>query len=149
MAGIRVAATTAEVALTAATARTVLQVVAAANHRVLVEQISVSFDGISPTAEPVIVELLRQTTAGTMSALTPVKLSDAGSETIQTTAQHSATAEPTAGDVLWRVEIHPQTGIEKLFPLGQEMIVAGGGRLGVRCTAPAAVNVVAGLVVNE
>lgn len=149
MSGVLGFAQTAEIVLTAATAKTVLQLVAAANHRVLIDEFGVSFDGVSPTAEPVLVEVLRQTTAGTMSALTPTKNNSADDETIQTTAQHTASAEPTAGDVLWRQEIHPQTGWKEFRPLGKEWVVPGGTRLGVRCTAPAGVNVVASFGFSE
>jgi len=149
MSGVRFSARTAEVALTAATAKTVVQIVAASNHRVLVTAFYAFFDGVSPTAEPVVVRVLRQTTAGTMSSLTPVKLNNSDDETLQTTAQHTATAEPTAGDVLFAMEVHPQTGYKELRPLGQEFVVPGGGRLGIECTAPAGVNVIAGFEGDE
>ncbi len=148
MADIIAVANTAEVALTAATAKTVIQVVAAANHKIKILEWGVYFDGTSVTGEPVQVRLLRQTTAGTMSALTPVKRST-DSETLQTTAQHTATVEPTAGDVLEVKEVHPQTGYEKIFPMGQEIKVAGAGRIGIECTAPAGVNVRAQIVFEE
>lgn len=133
-------AQTAEVALAAATAKTVLQLVAPANHRVKVIRWGVFFDGTSATAEPVQVRVLRQTTAGTMSSLTPVKLDDSIAETLQTTAQHTATAEPTAGDVLDIAEIHPQQGYDAILPPGMEIIIGGGDRLGIEVTAAAIVN---------
>lgn len=141
MARLNGIAQTAEVALTAATAKTVIQLVAASNHRVAVLGWGVFFDGTSVTAEPVQVRLLRQTTAGTASALTPVALDGSVGETIQTTAQHTATVEPTAGNVVDVAEVHPQQGYEVIYPLGQEVILAGGGRVGIECTAPAGVNV--------
>lgn len=134
-------ATTAEIALSAATAKTVLQLVAPSNHRLKVLAWGVYFDGISGSAEPVQVRLIRQTTAGTMSALTPVKVDDSLAESLQATAQHTATAEPTAGDVLKGIEVHPQSGYEEHCPFGQEYIVGGGDRVGIECTAPATVNV--------
>lgn len=148
MAGIICVATTAEIALAAATAKTVVQIVAPANQRLKVVSWGVFFDGTSPSAEPVQVRLLRQTTAGTMTALTPVN-QGVGSETIQSTAQHTATAEPTAGNVLRSREVHPQSGYECIFPLGQEVLVPGGGRLGIECTAPGTVNVRAEIVYEE
>jgi hypothetical protein len=107
---LRWAATTAEVGLSAGVAKTVLQIVAAANHRVRVERWGVFFDGVSVTAEPVQVRVLRQTTAGTMSANTPKKLDDSIADSVLTTAQDNATVEPTAGDVLDVVDVHPQNG---------------------------------------
>lgn len=144
MAGIYLSAETNEIALTAATAKTVLQIVAPSNHRLKLTRWGVFFDGATPSAEPVVVELIRQTTAGTMTTLTPV-VEVPITETIQSTAYHTATGEPTAGDVLRRREVHPQAGYEYIFPLGQELHIPGGGRLGIRITSPAAVNAIGSL----
>jgi len=104
---------------------------------------AVFFDGISSVAEPVVVELIRQTSAGTMTSFTPEKVDPARAETIQTVCQHTATVEPTGTtSVPVRIEVPPQSGYEKLFPFGQEIIIPGAGRLGLRCTAPAGVNVI-------
>ncbi len=148
MAGIIGVANTAEVALTAATAKTVLQVVAAANQNSKIKEWGVFFDGVSSTAEPVQVRLLRQTTAGTMSSLTPVQRKGP-SVTLQTTAQHTATAEPTAGNVLAAREVHPQSGYQEKFSYGDEPEFTNGGRVGIECTAPAGVNVRAEIVFEE
>lgn len=148
MADIHCIAQTSEVALAAATAKTVIQIVAPANQKLKVKSWMVSFDGISATAAPVQVVLMRQTDAGTMSALTPVK-KQTTSETIQSTAQHTATAEPASSDILASVEVHPQTGYEKIYVPGDEIIVGGAGRLGIVCTAPAVVNVRANIEYEE
>ena len=148
MAAVIGVATTAEVALSGATAKTVLQLVAASNHCVKVKSWGVFFDGVSVTAEPVQVRLLRQTDAGTMSALTPVEKTITG-VTLQTTAQHTATAEPTAGNVLATREVHPQGGYQEIFPTGDEIIIGSAGRLGIECTAPAGVNVRAEMTFEE
>lgn len=140
MARLNAIAQTQEVALSAATAKTVIQITAPANHRVAVLGWGIFFDGTSVTAEPVQVRLLRQTTAGTMSALTPVALDGSVGETIQTSAQHTASAEPTAGNVVDVIECHPQQGYEVIYPLGQEVILQGAGRVGIEVTAPATVN---------
>lgn len=142
-------ATTAEVALVAATAKTTLQLVAAANHRVKLCAWGVYFDGVSAAAEPVQVVLMRQTTAGTMSANTPVKVDNSIADTLLTTAQDAASAEPTSGDVLKRIEVHPQAGYEESLPFGQEYIIGGGDRAGIVCTAPAGVNVVSWMRFEE
>ncbi len=145
-----VATTEGEVALAAATAKTVLQIVAATNTRIAVKGFSISFDGVSATAEPVQVDIVKQTDAGTSSAGTPVKEQlGLGSETIQTTSRKTITVEPTTTDVLRRYEVHPQSGREVRFGLDDEIILAGGTRLGIRCTAPATVNCVAHISVEE
>ena len=149
MAGIRAIAQTSEVS-TGTAAKTLLQIAAAANHRVLVVELSVSFDGTDSAGAPILVEILRQTDAGTMSSLTPVKVDADGDETLQTTAQENATAEPTAGDVIMREQVHPQGGgWTWQAPFGRELVLTGGERLGVRVTAAAAVNAVARVVFEE
>lgn len=149
MAAFQGQGTTAEIALSAATAKTIFQLVAAANHRVKILGWGVFFDGTSTTAEPVQVRLLRQTTAGTMSANTLTKRDDSIADTLLTTAQDNATAEPTAGNVLEVCEVHPQQGYQVFYPLGGEPIVGGGDRVGIECTAPATVNVRAMMIFEE
>lgn len=139
MAGVRFKANASGIA-TGTSAKTLLQVVAAANHAVLIEEFGISFNGVSNTAEPILVKLMRQTTAGTMSALTLVKDPDDSAETLQTTAQHTATAEPTSSDVLWQGYVHPQNGLIWQAPYGGKIKIGGGDRLGIVVTAAASVS---------
>lgn len=145
-------ATTTEIALTAATAKTVVQLATSANHRIAVLGWGVFFDAVSVTAEPVQVRLLIQTGAGTMSSLTPAPV-HAMSETLQTTCQHTATVEPTNGGtsacVLDVLEVHPQSGYEIKFPPGHEIEIGASSYIGIECTAPAAVNVRAKIFFEE
>jgi hypothetical protein len=139
MAGLYLHATSGEVA--AANGKTVIQVVAAANDRIKISGWGVSFKGTSATDVPILVTLLRQTTAGTMSAgsagVNISKKNNGDPETVQTTVQVNATVEPTGGDVIENVEVHPQTGFYKYYPSGQEIIVPNGGRLAVKVTSAA------------
>lgn len=148
MAGIRGSITTAEVALAASTKKTVLQLTAPANQRLILKRWGIFFDGVDPLAAPVEVELLFQTTAGTLSSLTPVKLTP-GSETVQATAGYNATAEPTAGDLVEAAEVHPQSGYEVIMPLGEEIIIPGGSRIGITALAGATVNARAKMLFEE
>ena len=149
MAGLRGAAITGEIA-TGTAVKTLMQLVAAADHRVLVHELAVSFQGISNTDAPILIEILRQTTAGTMSALSLVKWGDDdGDESLQTTAQHTATAEPTAGDVLMSDLIHPQGGFNWQAPFGGAFVIQGGDRLGLRVTAGVDVDAVARMLFEE
>jgi hypothetical protein len=145
MSRLKWACTTAEVALVAATAKTALQLIAATNTRFHVEYLGFFFDGTSATAEPVQVRVLLQTTAigGTPTANNPVKKITTDGETLQTTGAIYGTSptEPTAGNVLRAFEIHPQSGYAEQLPLGREIVVPGGQRLGFEFTAPAGVNV--------
>ena len=141
MAGNRIKGVTAPIT-TGTSVKTLMQIVAASNHKVLIDEISISFNGISNTAEPIKVRVLRQTTAGTMSSLTLVKDPDDWDETMQTTAQHTATAEPTAGDVLMSDHVHPQQGYLWQAPLGRQLAIGGGDRLGIEVTAAASVSAI-------
>lgn len=140
MARVKFTARTEEaVTLVATTAKTILQLVAPANQRGDLRRMGVTFNGVNPTGTPVLVELMRQTTAGTSSAGTP-KRDNPGAESIQFTSRITFTAEPTAGDVLREFLIHPQGGHIEVFDYG-EIEIAGGERIGIRCTAPEGVNV--------
>lgn len=148
MAGVGFRAVTGQIA-TGTSAKTLIQIVAAANHRLLIKEWGISFEGVNNAHAPIQVDLLRQTTAGTMSALTPVKSNDSDDETLQVTAQHTATAEPTAGDVLKSELIHPQTGYTWQAPFGGEIPVGGGDRLAIRVTAANDVDAIARFVGEE
>ena len=133
---VKFRANTAQVACVAATAKTVIQIVAAAQHRLTNVFFSISFEGVSATDAPAQFRILKQTTAGTMSSLTPVKDCDTDDETLQITALHTATAEPTASDVKQSGFIHPQGGARELGPF----TVPGGQRMGVEITVSANVD---------
>jgi len=143
MAGLRVTAeNTANVALSAATAKTVIQLNAPANQRLKIQRVGVFFDGASTTAVPGDVQLVRKTTAGTGTALTLTKQTSADSETIQTGATENHAAEGTnTTDIIDQWKVHPQQGLDLTYAFGQEKMIVGGGRLALVCNFPAAVNV--------
>jgi len=136
-------------ALAAATIETLIQLIAAANHRVKILEWGIFFNGTSNTAEPVDVQLQRQTDAGTGSSLTPVKLDDSIGETLLTTGQQDFNAEPTSTDEVDVALVHPQSWYVKQFPYGREPKIGGGDRLGLRATAPAIVSCRAYIVFEE
>jgi len=140
---------TAAVALVAATEKTSIQVNAPTNQRVRVQAVGSFFDGASTTAVPVRVKLITVSTAGTSTALTLNKKITTDSETIQTTAGENFTAEGTNGIIQDEWNIHPQMGIDKTYAFGQERIVVGAGRLALKHTAPAIVNVISKLDCEE
>lgn len=139
-----------EEALAAATAETLLQLRGATTVKAKIIEWGVSFDGVSVTAEPVRVRVLRQTSDGTGSAATEAKW-DADDPAAGCTGFHSFSAEPAAGEVLVDMEVHPQAGVLIQYPLGREIILddAATSRLGIEVTAPAVVNAVGHLVWEE
>lgn len=139
-----------EVTMVAATAKTVLRLDAPANHRVALKGVGVYFKGITSSNEPVTVELLRCTTAGTMTSKTPKRLQP-GAETIQSTGAQDASAEPTmeSGQPLRRWTVHPQGGhVEKWGP-DDEIVLAGSERAALRITADDGVVVIGELYAEE
>ena len=85
---------------------------------------------------PAIVELIRLTTDGTMTAVTPVKQNDSLAEGIGATAAKPNSGEPTTGDVLRTWYVHPQTGLVAMFAPDARPVVGGGDRIGIQVTAP-------------
>lgn len=137
---------------TGTSAKTLMQIVAPSNHRVLLKHLEVAFQGITATDTPILVELLRQTDAGTTDALTPVKKCSADDETLQVTARQAKTSghvEPTAGDVIFRTYVHPQTARRAAYTSERAYVIKGGERLGVRVTAGVSVNATVSAEVEE
>lgn len=131
-----------DIALTAATAKTVLSVINASNSLIRITEIAACFDGTSGTAEPVTVELCSSTQAGAGTSTSHTIAQVRGpTRTAQATAARNFTAEPTSLTVLKRWLVHPQTGFVIQFPLGREPEqVTTADALCLRCTAPANVN---------
>ncbi len=125
--------------LSTANVETILQLVAASNHRVKILGWGISFNGLSVTEEPIKVILKRSSSAGTSAAGTVVQVDDSIAETLQTASRISFTAEPTVGDELETKFIHPQGWFEKIYPEGKEIILGGGDRIGLETTTAAAV----------
>ena len=136
-----------EVALTAATERTIIQVLAATGVPLRVLGFGVFFDA-SAAAEPVQIKILRQTTAGSGSTAVTVRKITSATYTVQATAIKSPTSEPTAGDILAVYEVSPMFGYEKMFDESQIIEVPGDGRLGFSCKEPAGVNCEGFLIVE-
>jgi hypothetical protein len=140
MSGVRWTVNSGNVATTTST-RTILQVTAASNHRLLIKSAGIFFEGISNTAKPIHVRILRQTDAGTAVATPTVqKLNPGDDETLQVSAGANYSSEPTPGAVIWEGKVHPQQGYMWQAPFGGEIPVPGGSRLAVDVTAEASVN---------
>ena len=148
MAGVKFTLGTEGTVATGTALKTILQAVAAANHRVLLKGFGISFDGASPTGVPILVNIQRQTGTGTGgSAVTARKKNEGDNETVQTTGLKGPagtwTAEPTAGEIVRTYLVHPQSGQVEYFPFGEEIPVIGGNRCAIVVTAPAGVNAAA------
>ena len=134
---------------TATSTVTVVQLIAATNTRIRIERIVITGKGVLNTDAPCQFELLLQTTAGTMTAITPVKQNSGDSETIQTTANQTFTAEPTASTIKQAFAVHPQSRCDQVYPPGRDLIVVGGTRLGLRINTPAQASTFVGYIECE
>ena len=129
---------TAAIALAAATAKTLLELTAGAADQVKIKEWWVEFDGVTATAVPALVEVLRFSASMTGTATPPTGVpKDAADGAVAATLKHNATGEGTAGVVLYRHNVPPTSGKHVLFPLGDEIVVPLSGMIGIRVTAPA------------
>lgn len=140
--------TTADIALSAATAKSVLGIRGNAAFGVDLIGIRFGFDGVSGSAEPVTIDLCYATFAtnapGTNStSRTPAQLYGRVL-THGFTGGSNWTAEPTVLTVIDSWLWHPQSGIIYDVPLGTSYDSAFSEGFVLRMTAPAAVNVNAG-----
>lgn len=140
--------TKADIALVAATAKTVVELQTAASRRAWVCGWWISFDGATATNTPVLVELLRASAGitGTTLAANPV---DVAGVAAVSTVKHSASVEGTGTTVLdtWRVP--PTSGIQVPFEQRDYVLVAVSSFWRIRCTAPQNVNATVGFWFEE
>lgn len=131
----------AAVALVAATAKTVLSVIAPAQFGVDLIKYRIGFDGVTASAIPVVVELVTWTTDGTGTGGTVVQVYGR-TITAGFTTKYNYSVEPTTPTLVDRYSITPNGGTVLYdFPLGTSPDTAVSNLIGIRCTAPAAVNV--------
>lgn len=148
MSGVGILAVTAQVS-TGTSAKTIIQLIAASNHAILITEWSISFEGVSNTAAPIQVILMRQTTAGSMTGLTLRFNPDDLDETPEASALHTASSEPSSSDILDAQMVHPQTGYTLQFPFGEGIKIGGGDRVGIVVTAGSSIDCLATIKGNE
>ena len=137
------------VALAAATAKSVIGIQGAADFGVDLKKFRVSFDGVTASAVPVLVELLYSTvaTAGTSTAITPAIAAGRQNAATGFVGAGNYTAEPTVLSQIESWYLTPNNGV--LFydfqNFGDTADAALAQGFVIRCNAPAAVNVRAAL----
>lgn len=138
MAGVLAHVNSAEVALVASTAKTVLQIKAATNQRVLIKGLKLFGKQAAGGTDAVVKVRMTRSTAsfGTGTAATPGKNDPNDGETIQTTCAGNFTVEPTSptDSGLWW-ELQPQSGIEEFIPPGMEIKIPGGQSVNFEMTS--------------
>ena len=140
------ATTEGAVALSAATAKTVIGVKAHANSGLQLKGFDIAFDGVTASGVPVLVEICYCTWAtnspGTASTSTTPRQKYGRALTAGFTSGKTWTTEPTVLTVVKEFLLAPDKGfIAYQFPLGQEPDSALAEGFAIRCNAPATVNV--------
>lgn len=128
------AVTDSEFVPSAVTVACLVQVVAATQTPIHIAKWGVYAGGTTVSAEPIIVDLILQASAGGggSAAVTPQVIRPRGAS-VSATANVRFTTLPTAiGLPLDAAEIHPQSGYEVVFPLGDEPEVDGGTSVGIQ-----------------
>ncbi len=138
--------------LTINTTETLLQILAGSSNPISIRGIRFTTKGTDALGEPILLQLLRQTTAGTASSATIAK-TNGTTATIQATAQKTFTAEPTASDIVRMWEVHPAGGGVDLWIPPGVIEVNGAARIALRVIVPnassSAVKATAGLDFSE
>lgn len=120
--------------------KTLLQVIAAADHPIRIIQCGFGGYGVNNTHAPIYVYLARQSDAGTMSALTIAGFNDSDGDTFDTDGTHTSTGEPTTGALLPIFTVHPQSQFVWSPPSDARITVGAGDRIGLICNAGTGVN---------
>jgi hypothetical protein len=151
MAGLALMVSSGEVSLTAATAKTVLQIKAPTNQRVRIKTIRVTGEGIVVTDKPIFSRLTRSSANfGTGTSATPGKINTSNGETIQSSCAKNFTVEPTSPSATgYEVNSHPQNGFMEQFQFDSPLEIAGGNSINVECTAAQAQTVVCSITFEE
>lgn len=148
------ATTEGAVALSAATAKSIIGVKAHANSGLQLKGYKIGFDGVTASAVPVLVEIgyctFGANAPGTNSTSTTPVQKYGRSLTAGFTSGKTWTTEPTTITVLEEFLLTPNAGLIAFqYPLGQEPDTALAEGFVIRCTAPATVNVRASLDVER
>jgi hypothetical protein len=101
--------TAADVSLVAATAKTILSIINGSTRRSRVLEIQLGGFSIVQTDTPMLIELVRFTTDGTGTSVTPVAR-DTGNPASIATAKYGYSVEPTTATVLWTTRLSPIGG---------------------------------------
>ncbi len=137
-------------------AKTLLMAIAPAGHGLMLVEFGVSFDGVTSSAVPAVVDIVQSTQAGAgTSGVSPTITQTRGrsSSGSAPTGGSNYTAEPTTLTVIRRWFVPQFMGVLTVqFPLGRELETDSSGgtvkAIGIRINVSANVNVVGYLEVE-
>lgn len=128
------------ISTTAAATKTLLEIAAGSADRLWIVQWAVSFAGVSPTQEPILVMLCRKSAAGSGGTGETERPLDPADGAAAAAVTSSPTSEGTIGDVLESILVHPQSGIVVQYLPEDRPVAAVSGILALRYTTPSGVN---------
>lgn len=124
------------VAVTAATAKTVLSIITGATRRIRIKELTVGASSVTSTHAPMLVELVQFDTDGTGTSNTAIVPLDPAETAAISTSKHTYTAEPTTPVVKKHWRVPPSGTLILQNPLGEEEVLAVSKVMGLRITAP-------------
>lgn len=146
MAGIKATLTTSADVSTGTSNKTILALTAPANTPLVVSRASISFNGNSPTAAKILVQILRTASGGSgSSSRSPAKINASDSESPQASGAENFASGPHSGTVVFEEYVHPQGG----YTTPESIKIKAGETLAINTTAAAAVNCRARFVFEE
>ena len=151
MAGnIFVANTTAEALLASSSEKWLVQIITPSSQTIKVKEWGVFFDGISATAEPVLVRLIASNSSfGNWTSHTPKRRAGYITASQCTVRTINTSSNGDSSGVYAAREIHPQSGYQEKFAYGDEIIVSNGTILTMSVNSPSSVNVIGEIVYEE
>lgn len=126
--------------LVAATAKTILAWINGATRRCKLLEVQLGFDSQTSTDHAVLIEVVRFTTDGTGTGVTPAPVDPANPAAIGT-AKHSYTVEPTTPTIVIPGQrLTPQQGGTLIWqlPMTREILCSVSNLIGIRLTSPQA-----------
>lgn len=142
---------TATAALAAATAKTAIQLATNTTNVNVITAIDITFDGVSASAVPVLVQIGKPTAAGSGgSAFTPLVVGPTAVAAAAGTTARVNDTTPGASFVVYKQwYIPPTSGFSIQFPLGREGAMRVSEFFELLLTAPAIVNYRANVEFDE
>lgn len=143
------ATNTTTVSLAAATAKTVVACLGSSTDSLGLRRVKVSFNSVTATDAPAIVEIGIISALGTMTSFTPAQVVGQ-SVASSATAGYNATVEPTYVRIVDACYVPVQQGLfEQWYPLGEEISAAASQGFAIRITSPAAASCLASILYSE
>lgn len=140
---------TTAVALVAATAKTVVAVLGTANDTLGLRRVRLSFNSVTATDAPAVVEVGIISAIGTLTAFTPVQAAGRALAS-SASAGYNSTVEPTYVRILDSLYVPVQNGLyEAWLPLGDEYSADVSQGFAIRVTSPAAGSCLPSLLYSE